>query len=74
MSTESKQKVTGSMATVERRLGQPLGPWLRQRYLSDGRTTEQIGQELGLHNVTVSRWLRRYGIELRFPGQRGRAA
>jgi hypothetical protein len=74
MSEERKQKLTGSMETVERRLDQPLGEWLRKRYLSDGQTTLQIGQELGLHNVTVSRWLRWFGIEVRFPGQRGRAA
>lgn len=74
MSEERKQKLTGSMETVERRLGQPLGEWLRERYLSDGQTTTQIAAELGLHNVTISRWLRWFGVEVRFPGQRGRAA
>lgn len=73
MQTERGNKLTGPMTRTQEGLGQPLGAWLRERYLTDGWTTTQIGRELGLNSVTISRWLRSFGIELRFPGQRGKA-
>jgi transposase-like protein len=64
---------TEPMRRVQARLGRPLKDFLVQRYITDGCTTTEIAAELGLNAVTVTRWMRRLGIELRFPGQRGRA-
>jgi transposase len=71
---ERKNELTGPMRRVEARLGHPLNEWLRERYERDGLTTTQIAVELGLSGVTVWRWLRYFGVEPRFPGQRGRAS
>lgn len=65
---------TKAMLVLEHRLGEPMEDYLRRRYVDEGATTHQIGQELGLNNATVSRWLSLLGIEARFPGQRGKPA
>ena len=65
---------TEPMRRVQARLGRPLKDYLTERYITDGWTTTEIASELGLHAVTITRWLRFFGIELRFPGQRGRTA
>lgn len=65
---------TKAMLVLEHRLGEPMEDYLRRRYLDEGATTNQIGDELGLNNATVSRWLGSLGIEARFPGQRGKPA
>ena len=74
MQTERTNELTGPMARVEGRLGEPLGPWLRDRYERDGQTLAEIATQLGLNPVTIARWLRHFGVELRFPGQRGKVA
>ena len=66
-------KLTNPMERVERKIGQPLGEYLRQRYECDGLTTTEIATELGIHAVTVTRWMEHFGIDRRFPGQRGTA-
>jgi len=65
---------TRGMLVMEHRLGEPIEVYLRRRYVVDGQTTIQIGQELGLNNGTVSKWLRDLGIEARLTGQRGKPA
>jgi len=62
------------MLVLEHRLGEPMEDYLRRRYLDEGATTHQIGDELGLNNATVPRWLGIIGIEARFPGQREKPA
>jgi hypothetical protein len=64
---------TEPMRRIQSRLGRPLKDYLTERYLTDGCTTTQIAADLGIHPVTVTRWLRFFGVELRFPGQRGKA-
>lgn len=65
---------TKAMLVIEHRLGEPIEAYLHRRYILDGLTTVQIGDELGLNNGTVSKWLGFAGIEARFPGQRAKAA
>jgi transposase len=74
MLEQMRNEPTGPMQRVEERLGEPLGEWLRQRYAVEGLSSTEIGRRLGLHAGTVVRWLRHFGIEPRFPGQRGRAS
>lgn len=62
---------TEPMRRVQSRIGRPLKGFLVERYLEQGRTTTEIAAELGLHAVTITRWLRFFDIEVRFPGQRG---
>ena len=39
--------------------------WLHEQYVVNGRGTVDIGSELGVSDVTVARYLREYGIEVR---------
>ena len=57
-----------AMLRMERKLGRPLETFLAERY--EGRTQEQIADELGVSGATVSRWMRELGIEARLQGQR----
>lgn len=59
---------------MEHRLGEPIESYLYRRYVIEGATTIAIGDDLGLNNATVSRWLATLGIEARLTGQRGTPA
>jgi transposase len=74
MEPKQHTELTGPMRRVETRIGRPLREYLRERYEDDGCTTSEIAASLGLSSTTVARWLDFFGIELRFPGQRGKAA
>lgn len=39
--------------------------WLRQKYVTEGKSTREIGDEAGCTGSTISRWLRNHGIERR---------
>lgn len=39
--------------------------WLRDEYLSEGRTCADLADQLGVTDLTVSRWLRRHDIPTR---------
>lgn len=56
------------MQRIEGRLGKPIDQILREYYVEQGLTVEQVGQKLGQTKGTVSRWLARFGIEARRPG------
>lgn len=60
--------MTGPMRRVQTRLQRPLEDFLRESYAT--RTLNEIAEELGVSQSTVHRWMTRYGIEARFPGQR----
>ena len=62
------------MERTQERLGRPLREELEQRYIYAGQTTTEIGAALGVSASTVSRWMARLDIEVRFPGQRGTPA
>jgi transposase len=70
---DARTNETKPMGRVQSRIGRPLEGYLKERYLADGLTTTEIGRELGLSSATVRRWLMAFGVELRFPGQRGKA-
>lgn len=63
-------ELTWPMERVEARLGRPLVDELRQRYVEQEQTLDQIADALGVSAPTVSRWMRRLGVESRFPGRR----
>ena len=71
--SDERANETKPMMRVQSRLGRPLRDYLRERYESDGLTTTEIASELSVTPNTVQRWMRRLDIELRFPGQRGKA-
>jgi transposase-like protein len=50
------------------------GAWLRARYLDEGKSCQQIAEELGCAKMTVHRALRRHGIGGRPAGRQRRAA
>jgi hypothetical protein len=60
--------LTGPMQRVEARLGRPLREYLAEQYAV--KTLAEIGEELGVGESAVSRWMDRLGLERRFPGQR----
>lgn len=47
---------------VERRTGRNLAELLRELYVERRATQEEIAGTLGVHRVTVTRWLQDYGI------------
>jgi DNA-binding MarR family transcriptional regulator len=65
---------TRPMLKVEQRIGEPLETFLERRYVDEGKTQREIGEELGVDDSTVNRWMAALGIEARFPGQRGKVA
>jgi hypothetical protein len=50
------------------------GTWLREQYIDNTRTFQQIADELGLAPDTVLRAARRHGIPIREPGVHSRAS
>ena len=49
---------------LEARLGRDLGDYLRER-LAAGLSQAEIAADLDLHQATVSRWMRQYGVATR---------
>ena len=47
---------------VERRTGRPLPDTLRDLYIDQRATQDEIAATLGVHRVTVTKWLRIHGI------------
>lgn len=56
------------MQRIEARLGKPMDAILREKYVDDGKTVEQVAAELGITKGSVSRWLQRFGIDARRQG------
>lgn len=50
--------------------GESLGAFLERRYVQEGATLAEIGDDLGIRLSTVSRWLWQFGIAARRPGPR----
>ncbi len=50
---------------VEEARGMPLADVLRDLYISQGKTLEECGKELGVWASTVWWWLKRLGIPTR---------
>lgn len=66
--TQSSVSPTGlsrGMRRLEGRLGIDLHERIRERYVVEGKTQQQIADELGVDVATVSRWMARLGIETR---------
>jgi len=61
------------MQRIEATRGRPIEEILRELYLTRGLTVEQVGVELGVTKGAASRWLDRFGIEIRRAGQRPEA-
>lgn len=55
---------------VEARFGRPIRDLLRQMYVDDHRTQEDIARTLGVSRLTVARWMRTLGIRSRYLGSR----
>ena len=53
------------MRRLETRLGIDLDAFLRNRYEAEGKTQQQIADELRVDVATVSRWMTKLGIETR---------
>jgi len=57
---------------LEARLGRALPDLLREWYERDGMTQAEIAGRLGMDGSTISRWMRQYGIQLRYGASRKR--
>ena len=53
------------MRRLETRLGIDLRAFLSERYEDQGKTQQEIADELRIDVATVSRWMGRFGIETR---------
>jgi DNA invertase Pin-like site-specific DNA recombinase len=47
---------------VRRTTGREVDELLRELYVEQRHSQEEIGEALGIHRRTVSQWLREYGI------------
>lgn len=56
------------MQVLEARLGRPMDQILRELYVDQGKTLEEVGTELGITKGAVSRWLEKFGIPARRSG------
>lgn len=56
---------TRGMRRLETRLGIDLRAFLSDRYETEGKTQQQIADELKVDVATVSRWMTKLGIETR---------
>ena len=45
--------------------------WLREQYVRRGRSSEDLGAELGLQAITILRWCRNYDLTVRAVGGNG---
>jgi len=57
---------------LEASLGRPLEEALRDWYHRDGLTQIEIAEKLGLDQSTVTRWMRQFGIPVRYGAARTR--
>lgn len=56
------------MQRIESERKQPMDEILRELYLDQKLTVEQVGANLGITKGAASRWLERFGIETRRQG------
>lgn len=59
------------MQRIEAARGRQMPDILRELYVDQRLTVEQVGDDLGITKGAASRWLARFGIEIR---RRGKAA
>lgn len=55
------------MQRIEASRGQSMDDLLRDLYLKQGMTVEQVGAALGITKGAASRWLDRFSVERRRP-------
>ena len=56
------------MQSIEAERGKPMDEILRDLYVTRGLTVEGVGADLGITKGAASRWLERFGIEIRRQG------
>ena len=71
--SENTSATTG-MQLVEARLGRPVHEYLHDAYIVQERPQAEIAAEIGVDAATVSRWMRKFGIQSRVIGHRKRRA
>ena len=62
---EKKMKKTEKILEIEKRIGEPIENYLKREYSGNRRSTVQIGKKLGVSNVGISRWMRKYNLPIR---------
>jgi hypothetical protein len=65
---------TREMQRIEAREGRPMDELLRELYLEQEQTVDQIAARFGLTKGAISRWLTTFGIEARPTSWRRKAA
>lgn len=61
--TRKQQSLTHAQELVTLRTGRPVAELLRELYVRDRRSQEEIATELGVARLTVAMWLREFGID-----------
>lgn len=62
---------TRGMRQLEAAVGMSMSDYIRGRYAA-GASQQEIADGLGVDRATVSRWMTRFGIEVRYVGRRRR--
>jgi len=50
---------------IEERVGLPIEVFLEQEYTQNRKSTHQIGKEMEISGLTIHRWMKKYGIQIR---------
>lgn len=58
------------MQIVEASIGESIEDYLEREYVTEGKTDDEIGGQLGLDGSTISRWRERFGVHGRPFGPR----
>jgi predicted GNAT family acetyltransferase len=66
------QDTTPGMEVVQGRSGRPIADLLQDLYVTRELTLAEVGAEIGVDAATVSRWLRKHGIQTRVIGHKKR--
>lgn len=56
------------MQRIEAQRGRPMDEILRDLYVVQGLTLEEVGKDLGITKGAASHWLARFGIQTRKSG------
>jgi len=68
---------TRGMRKLERRLGEPIEVYLHREYEVNERSTDDIGESLGIKAAAIRKWISRVGIKFRentYPTERVKEA
>ena len=56
-------KKTEKMLEIEKQFGEDIESLLRRLYYDENKILIQISEELGIHSISIKRWMKKLGIQ-----------